>query len=140
MFPYNNQDEHKKFVSRKCSEIWTHHNECLAARDISEFIKDFSEDCLFINNPLGGHAQGTYRGPAEIQKWCEKFFALFGNINEFNVSQGAHLSHPDAENGVAMISWEIINNRYKVTGGVDTFVIKSGLFSIVTVVYEVQEL
>jgi hypothetical protein len=140
MFPYSSAEEQKAFASRSCQEMWAHHNKSLAARDISEFIKDFSKDCVFINNPLGGHAQGTYTGPSGVKEWCKKFFDLFDVITEFSVPLGAHLSHPELPDGMVMISWEIKNDRYRVSGGVDTFVITNGLFTAVTVVYDAQYL
>jgi hypothetical protein len=140
MFPYTSLVEQNAFASRTCQEMWAHHNKSLAARDITEFIKDFSQDCVFINNPLGGHAQGTYLGPGGVEVWCEKFFDLFDVITQFSVPLGAHLSHPESPSGLVMISWEIKNDRYLVKGGVDTFVITNGLFTAVTVVYNVSPL
>jgi hypothetical protein len=61
-------------------------------------------------------------------------------ITEFSVPLGAHLSHPELPDGMVMISWEIKNDRYRVSGGVDTFVITNGLFTAVTVVYDAKNL
>jgi hypothetical protein len=138
MYPFADTNEKKTFKSRLVKDCWAHHNKSLAVRDTAEFIKDFADDCIFINNPLGGHASGTFRGPAGVAKWCEQFFGLFDQITDFKVPLGAHVSGGDSSEGIVMISWGIENSRYKVTGGVDTFVLAEGQFKIVTIVYDVQ--
>jgi len=139
MFPFANAQEKTDFQSRKVQDVWNHHNQSLAGRDIEEFIKDFSDTCVFINNPLGGHASGTFIGPAGVATWCKEFFALFDHVSEFKVPLGAHIQGGEKSDGVVMISWTISNSRKTVTGGVDTFVLQNGQFQIVTVVYDVAE-
>ncbi len=139
MYPFSGNDEKKAFQARIVNDVWAHHNKALAARDTAEFIKDFADDCVFINNPLGGHASGTFIGPAGVAKWCAEFFALFDKITDFRVPLGAHVHGGQDHHGTVMISWSIENDRYSVTGGVDTFILADGQFKIVTVVYDVHE-
>ena len=139
MFPFPNADEKAAFQGRKVQDVWNHHNKSLASRDIDEFIKDFSDTCVFINNPLGGHSSGTFIGPAGVAKWCKEIFELFDQVSEFSVPLGAHIDGADKSAGVVMISWSISNARNTVVGGVDTFVLENGQFQIVTVVYDVAE-
>lgn len=119
------------FTKRTVQEVWHHHDVALAARNIDDFILDFSDDCLFINNPKGGHACGIFRGPQGVAKWCKEFFALFGEITDFSTDG------PFIEENVVLIEWAIESKTHSVKGGVDTFVIENGQFSIVTVVYDV---
>ena len=137
---YSSSQEEAQFKSRTVQELWDHHNKSLAARDVDEFIKDFSPTCIFINNPLSGHAQGTFLGAEGVVQWCNQFFDLFQDISEFKVPFGAHINSPDDSDGVVMISWEIFNSYYNVRNGVDTFIVKDGRFEIVTVVYNVESL
>jgi hypothetical protein len=137
LFPFATTEEADNFKTRSLHEMWSHHNASLAARDTNEFIKDFSDNCIFINNPLGGHAQGTFIGPAGVTTWCKEFFGLFNEIHQFKVPLGAHLHESAPGSGIVMISWEIHNDSYDVTGGVDTFIVEAGQFKIVTVVYDV---
>lgn len=139
MYPFSDAAEKKAFQARLVKDTWAHHNKSLAARDTAEFIKDFGDDCVFINNPLGGHASGTFIGPAGVAEWCDAFFALFDQITDFHVPLGAHVHGGDSQEGTVMISWSIENDRVSVTGGVDTFILSDGQFKIVTVVYDVHQ-
>ena len=138
MFPFGTTEEKITFQARKVHDVWNHHNKSLAERNTEEFIKDFSDECVFINNPLGGHASGTFIGPAGVATWCKEFFSLFDNVTEFSVPLGAHVEGANNTAGVVMISWSIENPRNHVTGGVDTFIVDKGQFQIVTVVYDVD--
>ncbi len=138
MSVYSSPQEEAQFKSRTVEQLWNHHNKSLAARDIDEFIKDFSPSCIFINNPKSGHAQGTFLGAEGVAKWCKEFFDLFQDISEFKVPFGAHIDSPHESDGVVMISWEIFNSSFNVRNGVDTFIVKQGRFEIVTVVYDVE--
>jgi hypothetical protein len=126
-----------ELTSRTIHEVWAHHNQALAAKDIDEFIRDFSADCVFINNPQGGHASGTFIGPDGVRAWCHDFFALFGPVTDFS-TQGGYIEEDAQGGGVVMISWTISNDRYRIGCGVDTFIVQDGQFHIVTVVYDVQ--
>ncbi|MCX5946281.1 MAG: hypothetical protein NTZ53_13490 [Cyanobacteria bacterium] len=137
-FPFTSPEEADAFKARSLQAMWSHHNAALAKRDGAEFIKDFRSDCLFINNPLGGHGQGTFMGPAGVESWCSQFFDLFSEIHQFKVPLGAHLHESAPGCGVVMISWQIQNDKFSVTGGVDTFIVEAGQFKIVTVVYDVK--
>ncbi|MDP2755353.1 MAG: nuclear transport factor 2 family protein [Nitrospirota bacterium] len=117
--------------TRTMQEIWQHHGKALAARDINEFIKDFADDCLFVNNPQGGHASGTFRGPLGVTEWCKEFFQLFKDISEFTYAET--FTHDNT----FVVLWEIHSTSHHVINGVDTFVIENGRFKIVTVVYYV---
>lgn len=139
MFPFSSPEEKKSFQNRLVKDTWSHHNQALAGRNTAEFIKDFSDECVFINNPLGGHASGTFIGPEGVAKWCKEFFGLFDQITDFRVPLGAHVHGGDQKSGIVMISWSIENSRYSVTGGVDTFVLNNGQFQMVTVVYDVHQ-
>ena len=119
------------FKTRTPDEIWEHHGATLAARDISNFILDFADDCIFINNPNGGHASGTFHGPEGVAEWCKQFFKLFDKIEDFVLAKTFF------QGNIVVVEWEIESTDYHVTGGVDTFIIKDGQFCIVTVVYNV---
>jgi len=117
------------FKNRTMPEVWQHHGQALATRDIDAFVKDFADDCLFVNNPQGGHASGTYRGPEGVAQWCEAFFQLFEDISDFSPAENFTIDN------TFVVLWEIHSETYDVTGGVDTFVVEDGQFKIVTVVY-----
>jgi len=123
-----------RLKSRSPQEVWAHHGQALAAKDVDEFIKDFADDCLFINNPEGGHANGVYRGPEGVRRWCEQFFTLFESITDFKTTP------PPIIDNVALVRWEIEGAKTTVRGGVDTFVFKDGQFQIITVLYDVRSL
>lgn len=119
------------FTKRTMQEIWEHHGQALAARDIDEFIKDFADDCLFVNNPQGGHASGTFRGPQGVAEWCKEFFQLFEDISEFTPAETY------TNDNTFLVLWEIHSKTHHAINGVDTFVVENGQFKIVTVVYYV---
>ena len=121
------------FKNRTMQEIWEHHGKSLAARDAEEFIKDFTDDVIFINNPSGGHASGVFNGQQGVAKWCKEFFALFGKIQDFIVADTYF------KDNIVVVEWEINSATHRVRGGVDTFIVEDGQFKIVTVVYQVSE-
>jgi len=121
------------FKNRTMQEIWEHHGKSLAARDVNEFIKDFSDDVIFINNPNGGHAQGVFTGQKGVAMWCKEFFTLFGKIQDFVVADTYF------KNNIVVVEWEINSETHRCRGGVDTFIVEDGRFKIVTVVYQVAE-
>lgn len=108
---------------------WQHHVMAVVAKDIDAFVQDFTEDCLVINNPKGGHASGVYRKHEGVRKWCEQFFTLFGAATEIGANP------PFMIDNVVFAQWEIHGRSYDVSNGVDTFVIKDGLFQLVTCLY-----
>ena len=80
MSVYSSSQEEAQFKSRTVQELWNHHNQSLAARDVDGFIKDFSPTCIFINNPKVG-TLGTFLGAEGVAKWCNEFFDLFQDIS-----------------------------------------------------------
>ncbi len=121
------------FSKRTMEEIWQHHGGALAARDIDEFVKDFADDCLFINNPQGGHASGVFRGPEGVREWAEQFNELFQEITDFKYAETF------TNENTFVVLWDIHSATHHATSGVDTFVVEDGKFKIVTVVYKVSE-
>ena len=123
---------------RTVPEIWQHHISSLAERNVEKFILDFSDDCLFMNNPQGGHASGVFRGPQGVATWLRQFLDLFGDISEMSVDPGMKPSNPlfFSEN-VVIALWGLDSKTHMVERGVDTFVIDRGQFKLITVVYDV---
>ena len=138
MYPFDNAEEKAAFQARTVQEVLDHHFKSLSNRNVAEYIKDYSDDCIFLCNPLGGHASGTYIGPAGIAKWCEEFFPLFNHVEEFNVS-GAFMHGADQNEGVILYNWTIDNPQYTVTGGSDTIFIDKAQYRMLTAVYTVAK-
>lgn len=117
-------------TKRSTQEVWGHHLNAIATKDMDAFISDFSDNCLLIMNPKGGYLSGVYRGPKEIAEVSKKFFDLFGEDTEF-ISEG-----PFIEQNIVLVQWAVESKTYSIKGGVDTFIVEDGKFVASTSVFE----
>ena len=105
---------------RTMQELWDHHGQAVAGRNLEAFLEDFAHDCVFIT------PQRIYRGRKEIAEWFRNFVTMIEGA-EF-ISDG-----PVFEQNVIFIKWDMESKTHSVKGATDTFVVKGGRFQILTV-------